>query len=224
MDSKLKRSYAGARPHRGVSTPPTTVYLANGLPMEAMSAGRPLRITRFTVMATLQAARARKLGLPERSAYSWGLNRAIFYAAAKRGFGGSRRAGEGGETSHGPVPENLYSLGNDEAYRDPSSSELLFTIGGETQTEEKFRKQVAVRFGSDDNFHRAWNEAMDTVRAFDDDVLRSGGLFYSQVYKPVRDQLVAKWSQEFLGIVPTGPATRPAGKRTRRTLDGESRS
>jgi len=37
-------------------------------------------------MAVLQAARANVLGLPEDSAYSWGLDRAIFYAAAKRGF------------------------------------------------------------------------------------------------------------------------------------------
>jgi len=189
-----------------------------------MPAGRALRITRFTVMATLQAARASKLGLSEQSAYSWGLNRAIFYAAAKRGFGGRRRAGEGGESARGPATENLYSLGNDEAYRDPNSPELLFTIGGETQTEEKFRKQVAVRFGSDENFLRAWNEAMEAVGGFGDDVLRSGNLFYSQVYKPVRDQLVAKWSQEFLGSAPTAPAGRRAGKRTRRTLDDESRS
>lgn len=170
-----------------------------------MPAARPLRITRFTVMATLQAARARRLGLSEESAYSWGLNRAIFYAAAKRGFGGARQRAEGGETLPGPVPENLYSLGNDEAYRDPNSKELLFTIGGETQTEEKFRKQVAVRFGSEENFHRAWNEAMETVGGFDEEVLRSGSSFYSQVYKPRRDDLVTKWSEQFLGHPPGGP-------------------
>ena len=43
---------------------------------------------RFQVMATLQAARAYVLGLPVASAKSFGLNRAIFYAAAKRGFKG----------------------------------------------------------------------------------------------------------------------------------------
>ena len=172
----------------------------------AMPPNRPLRITRFTVMATLQAARARRLGLAAESAYSWGLNRAIFYAAAKRGFGGTRQRGEGGESASGPLPENLYSLGNDEAYRDPSSKELLFTIGGETQTEEKFRKQVAVRFGSEANFQRAWAEAMTTVAGFDEEVLRSGNLFYAQVYKPRRDELVAKWSEEFLGRrVPDSP-------------------
>ncbi|OYV02567.1 hypothetical protein CGW93_04880, partial [candidate division bacterium WOR-3 4484_18] len=43
-------------------------------------------IGRFQVMAVLQAARAHLLGLPIESAKSFGLNRAIFYAAAKRGF------------------------------------------------------------------------------------------------------------------------------------------
>jgi len=41
---------------------------------------------RLQVMATLQAARAFLLGLPLESAKSWGLNRAIFYAEAKRVF------------------------------------------------------------------------------------------------------------------------------------------
>jgi len=189
-----------------------------------MPASRPLRITRFTVMATLQAARARKLGLPEPSAYSWGLNRAIFYAAAKRGFGSSRPAAEGRESAPGPAAENLYSLGNDEAYRDPNSKELLFTIGGETQTEEKFRKQVAVRFGRNENFRRAWNEAVETVGAFGEEVLRSGSLFYTQVYKPIRDELVAKWSKEFLGSLPPGVPARPAGTRGRGQLEREARS
>ena len=50
-------------------------------------------VGRFQVMATLQAARARILGLSVASAKSWGLNRAIFYAAAKRGFKAAQGAG-----------------------------------------------------------------------------------------------------------------------------------
>lgn len=37
-------------------------------------------VGRFQVMATLQATRAKALGLPLPSAKSWGLNRAIWYA------------------------------------------------------------------------------------------------------------------------------------------------
>src|SRR2546428_13099724 len=50
-------------------------------------------INRFCVMATLQAARAYLLGLRMDEAYSWGLNRSIFYAAAKRGFKGVPQKG-----------------------------------------------------------------------------------------------------------------------------------
>ena len=40
------------------------------------------RISRFQIMAILQAARAQELGLRVEEAKSWGLNRALFYAAA----------------------------------------------------------------------------------------------------------------------------------------------
>ncbi len=181
-----------------------------------MAKARALRITRFTVMATLQAARVRKLGFSEPSAFSWGLNRAIFYAAAKRGFGGITRVPATGEPAVGQKPETLYSIGDDGAYRDPDSSELLFTIGGETQTEEAFRKQVAARFGSPENFGKAWQEAVETVERFEDGVLRSGRRFYSEVYKPRRDELVAQWSEKFLGILPPSVPPRRAPGRTGR--------
>jgi hypothetical protein len=164
----------------------------------AMGKARILRITRFTVMATLQAARARVLGLSEDSAYSWGLNRAIFYAAAKRGFSGTAPARSTGEAGRpAKSDQNLYSLGDDQAYQDPKAPDLRFTIGGETQTPDDFRKQVVSRFGGAQNFDRAWKEALAIVEGFDKDVLRSPKEFYSAVYKPRRDALVAKWSGEF---------------------------
>ena len=43
-------------------------------------------VGRFQVMALLQATRAKVLGYPLDEAESFGLNRAIFYPAAKRGF------------------------------------------------------------------------------------------------------------------------------------------
>ena len=157
-------------------------------------------------MATLQAARARRLGLSEDSALSWGLNRAIFYAAAKRGFGRGAATPSAGGTGCPEEPDkDLYSLGNDEAYRDPNAPGLLFTIGGETQTPDSFRKQVAARFGDSENFDCAWKEATAIVEEFDEETLRSGREFYATVYQPRRDALVAKWSEEFLGHPPASP-------------------
>jgi hypothetical protein len=171
-----------------------------------MPAKRSLKISRFIVMAMLQAARARKLGLEEASAYSWGLNRAIFYAAAKQGFRGAPSGGKTGEPAPPPRDDEVFHLGDDMAYRDPASSTLAFTIGGETQTEAMFRKQIAARFGSDANFHRAWSEAMEIVGGFDEADLKSGRTFYASVYKPRRDELAGAWTERY---VPEAAPAKP---------------
>ncbi len=173
-----------------------------------MPAAHPLRINRFTVMAMLQAARARRLGLPEDSAYSWGLNRAIWYAAAKRGFsgggGGSGGPGGGGVKAK---PRNVFYLGQDFAYRDPGNPKIVFTLGGKAQTEAEFRAKIASRFGGERNFRRAWEEATRIVSEADEELLKSGETFYSQVYKPRRDDLVKKWTEEF-GAAPERAPSR----------------
>jgi hypothetical protein len=156
------------------------------------------RVTRFVVMAVLQAARAESLGLPHESALSWGLNRAIFYAAAKQGF--RQAPGEGGEkpakAAAKGAPE-VYRLGDDEAYRDPTSKDLVFTIGGEPQTVERFERQVTSRFGTPQNFRAAWEEAVKIVGRFDRTTLSSPSRFYAEVYKPRRDELSDSWTEKY---------------------------
>jgi hypothetical protein len=93
-----------------------------------------LVVKRFQVMTLLQAARAFVLGLPLESAFSWGLNKAIFIAAAKRGFkGGSGDRGEGAEGKGSSRQANTYHLGDDMAFKTQRKGVLLFTIGGEVQ-------------------------------------------------------------------------------------------
>lgn len=178
-----------------------------------MPGGPALRINRFTVMAILQAARARFLGLPEESAYSWGLNRAIWYAAAKRGFsgGGGGSGGQGG----GPAkagPGEVFRLGEDFAYRDPSSPKVLFILGGKTQTAEEFRAKIASRFGNQRNFEKAWDEATRIVSEAGNELLKSGETFYSMVYKPRRDDLVQAWTEAF--APPPAPKASPNTRRS----------
>ncbi|MCI4373008.1 MAG: hypothetical protein L3K02_05140 [Thermoplasmata archaeon] len=153
------------------------------------------RVTRFVVMAMLQAARAKTLGLPQESAQSWGLNRAIFYEAAKRGFKQPSPTGEETErkSSHA-TPAALYRLGDDEAFRDPATEKLTFTIGGQAQTDAAFERQVASRFGTKENFRIAWDEAMRIVGGFDRAILESRQGFYADVYKPRRDELSDVWT------------------------------
>ncbi len=183
-------------------------------------AARTLRINRFTVMAMLQAARARHLGLPEESAYSWGLNRAIWYAAAKRGFsgGGGGGGGPGGTEAEAKAkPSNVFYLGQDFAYSDPDSPKVLFILGGKPQTAEEFRAKIASRFGGVRNFQTAWDEATKIVSEAGDDLLKSGEIFYSMVYKPRRDDLVAKWTKEFTASPEArpSPGSRPSRPRKR---------
>jgi hypothetical protein len=164
------------------------------------------------VMAMLQAARAKRLGLEDDSAYSWGLNRAIFYAAAKAGFrggGGGPPKSEGGVGGEGAGAasrargssrsDETYQLGDELAYRDPDSRKLYFAIGGETQTEKEFHRQIAERFGTEANFRKAWSEALEIVERFDEATLRSGRRFYSDIYKPRRDELVESWTEKYVG-------------------------
>src|SRR5713226_3072020 len=153
-------------------------------------------INRFCVMATLQAARAHLLGLRLDEAYSWGLNRAIFYAAAKRGFKGGGGSGRGelraAENRPAEARPDVFRLGDDMAFREVRGGRTLFTIGGKVQSEADFKKQVASRFG--EKFSAAWKDALDLLGNYDRDTLLSQNAFYRDVYKPNRDSLVEKWS------------------------------
>jgi hypothetical protein len=146
-------------------------------------------------MALLQAARAHVLGLPLETCYSWGLNRAIFIAAAKRGFKGGSSGGEpkGGRASKSSKGADVYYLGDDMAYKDEKGGALRFTIGGEVQTKEAFDRQVKSRFGS--TFPAAWKQAVDYVKKFDKETLLSADAFFADVYRPVRDTLAEKWTE-----------------------------
>ena len=139
----------------------------------------------------LQAARAYELGLPLDSAYSWGLNRAIFIAAAKRGFKGG--GGGSGKTAGTVKHDAAYYLGDDMAYKTEKGGVLLFTIGAEVQTPEAFDRQVKSRFGKE--FTAAWKEGLAYVRRFDRETLLSADEFFRLVYRPVRDDLTEKWSE-----------------------------
>lgn len=165
------------------------------------AASRPA-LNRFIVMGVLQAARARSLGLPLDSAYSWGLNRAIFYAAAKQGFLARRSprptTGTPAEERRKRAKEAArepFAVGEEVGYRARVPGPIRFTIGGTIQTPEGFERQVIRRFGSRDRFDRAWAEARHLMDEFDLEVLRSPRKFYSEVYRPRRDRLVEAWSR-----------------------------
>jgi hypothetical protein len=161
-----------------------------------------MSVGRFQVMATLQAARAFVLGEPIDTAKSWGLNRAIFYAAAKRGF--KPKAGllkppkfklELDEKKIAKIQKTfgIYHLGDEMGYSVEIEGKRLFTIGDEIQTADKFKKQIAARFGK--TFKKAWDEAIKICNEHDRSVLMSMRYFYETIYKPRRDELAEQWSE-----------------------------
>jgi hypothetical protein len=152
-----------------------------------------MKVGRFQVMAVLQAARAKELGLSDTRAKSWGLNRAIFYAAAKRGFKTRARPhGKGGRKTVEKAKET-FLLGDEMAYTSKKGARSYFMIGGTPQTEVDFDRQIASRFGA--HFNRAWKEALRIVNGYPDDVLRSQNRFFNEVYRPRRDELALKWTE-----------------------------
>ena len=162
----------------------------------------------------LQAARAFELDLPLESAHSWGLNRAIFYAAAKRGFkGGGSGSGGGGRPGAHETKADEFRLGDDLAFKEPGSSDAspVFSFGGEAQTEERFQKQVQSRFSG--SFKDAWEDALDYVRHFPRETLESQNGFYSDVYRPKRDEFATKWT-EMSGAT----AAKTAGRKRKLSL------
>jgi len=154
-----------------------------------------MKVGRFQVMTILQTARAKQLGLPLREAKSWGLNRAIFYAAAKRGFKGKpiqSRSLE--EISKKPVERTsaAYFLGNEMAYSSKTGGKLYFTIGNTLQTENDYQRQIMKRFGP--IYSKAWKEALQIVRQYSREILLSQNSFFQDIYKPRRDELAEKWT------------------------------
>ena len=79
------------------------------------------------------------------------------------------------------------------AFKETKGGIIRFKIGGKTQTKEDFERQVKSRFGG--AFQPAWKEALAYVRGFDKEVLLSTDRFFSEVYRPVRDELAAKWTE-----------------------------
>jgi len=145
-------------------------------------------------MALLQAARARELGFSETRAKSWGLNRAIFYAAAKRGFKhtAQRPAGKPfrGKTT---ARRSEAFLGSEMGYTTRKGNRIYFEIGGKPQTEADFKRQIESRFGK--AFSRAWKESRTIVRQYPKEVLSSQNRFFNEVYRPRRDELASKWTE-----------------------------
>ncbi len=159
----------------------------------AVRKARPKRLTgigRFQVMGLLQAARYYLIYGDMNKAKSFGLNRAIFYAWAKRrGQVASRRLGMGQVSrSKSSVSSKegarLIEAAGEEAFVSPTG---YFTMGGQEQRPEDYDRQIAERINAVIPYEKAWKAALNYLRKFPRNVLTDPRKFYEKVYKPVRD-------------------------------------
>ncbi len=162
---------------------------------------------RFHVMALLQAARYYRLFGDLEKAWSWGLDRAVFYAWAKhygrerrraltlRGLEEAARRGGGG----GGCPEGMVRVLGEcvEVGRGG-----WFAFGGVEHSPAEFRRRVVERVSRLVPWERAWEAALRYVSRFPEWVLRDPRLFYKYVYEPVRDRFFVELVE---GRVPEPP-------------------
>ena len=147
------------------------------------------KLGRFQVMGLLQAARYYLIKGDIDLAKSFGLNRAIFYAWAKRHArdrltrGGRRLRAETAKTKAAEL--RTEQIGNETAYLSPRG---WFIIGGAEQSARDYDQQIAKRIeAAAIPYKDAWEAAIDYLKSFSGDVLLDQQRFYREVYRPVRD-------------------------------------
>ena len=146
------------------------------------------KLGRFQVMGLLQAARYFLIKGDIKRAKSFGLNRAIFYAWAKR-YARDRltRSGRKAKPSVRIHAEKIKveRLGNETAYLSPKG---WFMIGGTEQSAGNYEQQIVKRIeDANINYEDAWTTALRYLKRFPKDILLDQQRFYNEVYKPVRD-------------------------------------
>jgi hypothetical protein len=140
-------------------------------------------------MALLQAARYFILTGEQEKAKSFGLNRAIFYAWAKRRGVAKppprRTVPSGNEVAkERKEGKTLVYIGNEGAY---ASEEGWYIIGEESQLPQDYDKQIASKIDQVLPYERAWSSALEYLRNFPRSDLLDQSKFFSEVYRPVRD-------------------------------------
>jgi len=145
------------------------------------------KLGRFQVMALLQAVRYYLVTGDMERAKSFGLNRAIFYAWAKRrGRTRPSRTRMRAETPATRVEERrAEQLGNEKAFVSPRG---WFTMGDDEQTPADYDRQIARRIeAAAIPYENAWAAAIKHVNGFPRETLLNQQRFYSEVYRSVRD-------------------------------------
>ena len=145
------------------------------------------RLGRFQVMALLQAARYYLLMGDLERAKSFGLNRAIFYAWAKRRGRGARPGARPPGTRAPRKAVKRVKVAGEEVY---VSEDGWFVMGGVEQRPADYDRQVASAISGVVPYEEAWRRALEYLRQFPRSVLEDPQEFYRRAYEPVRDEFL----------------------------------
>lgn len=145
------------------------------------------RLGRFQVMGLLQAVRYYLVTGDVERAKSFGLNRAIFYAWAKR----RRRTRPSRTRMRVETPEarveerRTEQLGNEKAF---VSRRGWFTMGDDEQTPADYDRQIARRIeAATIPYEAAWATAIEYLKGFPKETLLDQQGFYRDAYRTIRD-------------------------------------
>jgi len=142
---------------------------------------------RFQVMGLLQAARYYLVAGNLERAKSFGLNRAVFYAWAKR-YSRDKliqpREGTGAFAKH-VDDRKIEQIGDEAAYVSPKG---WFIIGNVEQKPSDYDRQIAKRVETNAiPYDDAWITAIEYLKGFPRTTLLDQQRFYKEIYSPVRD-------------------------------------
>ncbi|RLF04997.1 MAG: hypothetical protein DRJ60_06265 [Thermoprotei archaeon] len=181
------------------------MVIAAPKPIEVKQKGK---LGRFQVMGLLQAARYYLLTGDLEKAKSFGLNRAIFYAWAKRHARevALRRLSKIGRPiteERKAREEKAVHVGDEVAF---VSDRGWFMIGDQEQKPEDYDRQIAQYIEGVIPYEKAWQAALEYLKSFKKEVLLDQQKFFKQVYEPVRDRFV-----EDVVLNPKKRAPKPEG-------------
>ncbi|MEM4576480.1 MAG: hypothetical protein QW701_03320 [Candidatus Nezhaarchaeales archaeon] len=151
---------------------------------------RKEEIGRFQVMGLLQAARYYLITGDLEKAKSFGLNRAIFYAWAKkhaRDAISKKVTKITGSTGKSTSEGRTVQIGDETAFLSDGG---WFIIGGQEQKPDDYDRQIAQHIERVVPYEKAWQAALEYLKSFKKETLLDQQKFFKEVYEPIRDRFL----------------------------------
>jgi hypothetical protein len=156
------------------------------VPEETFMVGPSKKLGRFQVMGLLQTARYYLITGNIEQAKSFGLNKAVFYAWAKR-YARERLAQSRKEIRKSATyltDKRIKEFGDEAAYFSPRG---WFMIGDAEQTPSDYDRQITKRIEAAVSYEETWAIDIEYLKNFPMETLLAQNRFYKEVYSQVRD-------------------------------------